>query len=500
MEMNNMKLIGGVGILAAATIVLSAVFGAQSASPTRHLPNTDHPNVVVFMVDDANVEDIQYMPEVQSRLVDQGVTFENNYSPLPMCCPARTTTLTGQYPHNTGIVDNVKPLGGFSQFDDSSTIGTWLNTDYRTGFIGKYLNQYGGTYVPPGWNLWKVPTTEYTYDYMNQHLNVDGTIRDFSGIYSTTLYGNHAKAFLNVSNPAPFFLFTSFVAPHAGSPHEADDPWMQTPNVEGKYRNTYTGPLTPTDNSFNEADIGDKRVSFQNQPLMSQDKIDQIGEALAQRRESLLSVDDQIAAVMDKINSVGEGANTYYIFVSDNGYFQGQHRIPAGKGQPYEADARVPLIIAGPGLPHGTIVTQLSGLQDLAPTILSMTNEWGSQNGAQLDGITLMPLATGGTSDRAMLLETAVTDDMSDLEASEAGATGTQTSITWQTRSIITNSGWKYTTYPQTNEVELYDLTVDPYEMNNLGRDPTWDTKQTELANELANLKNCDGVACRTAP
>lgn len=144
------------------------------------------------MLDDANVEDIDYMPEVQARLVDRGVTFGKNYSPNQLCCPARATALTGNYSHNTGVVDNVAPLGGVTAFDDSSTLATWLDPDYRTAFVGKYLNQYGqqaggNTYVPPGWDEWKVPPGRVTYHYLGQRLNSNGTMRDFSGIYSTTL-------------------------------------------------------------------------------------------------------------------------------------------------------------------------------------------------------------------------------------------------------------------------------------------------------------------------
>jgi N-acetylglucosamine-6-sulfatase len=135
--------------------------------------------------------------------------------------------------------------------------------------------------------------------------------------------------------------------------------------------------------------------------------------------------------------------------VSDNGYFQGQHRIPEAKQQPYEADARVPLIIAGPGLPHGVVVRQVSGLQDIAPTILAMTNEWGSQGSFSIDGKSLLPLANGGTSSRAQLLEIAVTaTQVSANEANQVGAYGSRTTIEWATRSIVTSRGWKLIRLP----------------------------------------------------
>jgi arylsulfatase A-like enzyme len=49
------------------------------------------------------------MPNVQRLIADKGTTFTRNYSPDPICCPARATVLTGQYPHNHGVLDNVWP-------------------------------------------------------------------------------------------------------------------------------------------------------------------------------------------------------------------------------------------------------------------------------------------------------------------------------------------------------------------------------------------------------
>jgi N-acetylglucosamine-6-sulfatase len=186
------------------------------------------------------------------------------------------------------------------------------------------------------------------------------------------------------------------------------------------------------------------------------------------------------------------------VFVSDNGYFQGQHRIPEAKQQPYEADARVPLIIAGPGLPHGVVVRQVSGLQDIAPTILAMTNEWGSQGSFSIDGKSLLPLANGGTSSRAQLLEIAVTaTQVSANEANQVGAYGSRTTIEWATRSIVTSNGWKLIRYLRTHEVELYHLATDPFENHNLGRDPDYDEIQAALAARLTTLKLCSGASCR---
>src|SRR5206468_1380341 len=77
--------------------------------------------------------------------------FENAFLNDPVCCPSRASILTGLYAHHTGIENNADR----SNFDDSSTIATWLHgAGYRTALFGKYHllhNGAGPTYIPPGW-------------------------------------------------------------------------------------------------------------------------------------------------------------------------------------------------------------------------------------------------------------------------------------------------------------------------------------------------------------
>jgi arylsulfatase A-like enzyme len=138
---------------------------ASHASLSGPAKSTHHPNVVVILVDDATTADVASMPNVQRLIASEGTTFTRNYSPDPICCPARATILTGRYPHNHRVLDNVAPLGGFTLFDDSSTVATWLDRDYRTGLFGKYMNDNAsqGSYVPPGWDTYKArPATTPT--------------------------------------------------------------------------------------------------------------------------------------------------------------------------------------------------------------------------------------------------------------------------------------------------------------------------------------------------
>jgi arylsulfatase A-like enzyme len=82
--------------------------------------------------------------------------------------------------------------------------------------------------------------------------------------------------------------------------------------------------------------------------------------------------------------------NTYFVFYTDNGTFFGQHRLEHGKLQPYEEDTGFPLIVRGPGIPHGERIGKLVGNHDIAPTLTSMG---GASIPAFVDGRSFLPIA-----------------------------------------------------------------------------------------------------------
>ncbi len=109
-----------------------------------------------------------------------------------------------------------------------------------------------------------------------------------------------------------------------------------------------------------------------------------------QRVRSMQAVDEMIATLVATLKETGQLDNTYIIFTSDNGYHLGQHRLLAGKGEPYEEDTIVPFIIRGPGIPAGQALQgYLAGNTDVAPTI------------AELAGVIPPPLWMAGLSSRS---------------------------------------------------------------------------------------------------
>ena len=119
---------------------------------------------------------------------------------------------------------------------------------------------------------------------------------------------------------------------------------------------------------------------------------------------SLYAVDDMVKRLVTTLHKTGDLKDTVIIFMSDNGFLLGEHRIPNGKQYPYEESIRIPFEIRGPGIPKNEVRKQPGANIDIAPTILDLA---GIPNAAPVDGRTLMPLIKDERyfPGRAMVLE-----------------------------------------------------------------------------------------------
>jgi arylsulfatase A-like enzyme len=497
---------------ACAAVALAAAAQPSSASHDEDIQAnragpSARPNVVLIVLDDANAADVDAMPSVQSLITSQGTSFTANYSPEPLCCPARATILTGEYPHNHRVLDNVAPLGGFTRFDDSSTLATWLDAGgYETGLFGKYLNDNGAQdgYVPPGWDRFVMPRRGDTYDYVGPDLWINGQLWQFGDAQGTRLYSQQARGFITgaVEAGRPFFAYVPLISNHNGRPwddYPGGSRQAPTPWVAAKYRDTSPRVL-PADPSVNEPDVSDKPAWVRDRPLLTPDELALIIERHAQRQEALRSADDAIAHIVAKLSAEGVLQNTYVIVASDNGFMEGQHRISHGKAVPYQPATQVPLIIRGPGFPEGETYDRVTGLQDIAPTILDVTHRHPT---TRVDGASLLELVNGSLrTNRPQLIEIPVTAKMSDT-AVQAGKRPTPAQaaalrpVSWRVRGIVTSSGWKYLRYPDSGEAELYDLGTDPFELQNLADDPDYRHRADAMAHRLRAWQSCRGAGCR---
>jgi N-acetylglucosamine-6-sulfatase len=464
------------GLAAVAALSGSAAGQSKSASAVR-------PNVVVLETDDQTVESMRMMPNVKTLLADQGVTFDNSFVSYSLCCPSRSTFLTGQYAHNHGVWGNTAPIGGYYKLDSTNTLPVWLQrAGYQTIHLGKYLNQYGtrnAREIPPGWGQWYGTPDPSTYRYLNYTINENGNLVSFgtaASDYKTDVESRLAVDLIahQAADPRPFFMWVAFLAPHSGAPRDADDPTgLATPSPAPRHKNRFANEPLPTPPSLNEADVSDKPAVIRNRPLLTPARLNAVRQSYQQRLESLLAVDEAVAQIVNELTRIGKLDSTYIIFTSDNGFFHGEHRVPAGKVLLYEPSIRVPLIIRGPGIPAGQHRSQFVANTDLAPTITQVT---GAQPGRVMDGRSLLPFAHDRLlqSGRDILLET-------------------------PTYAAVRSPNWLYAEYT-TGERELYNLARDRDELNSLHADPRYDKIKANLAARLARLRLCKGSACRRGP
>jgi N-acetylglucosamine-6-sulfatase len=464
------------GLASVAALSGSAAGQSKSASAVR-------PNVVVLETDDQTVESMRVMPNVKTLLADQGVTFDNSFVSYSLCCPSRSTFLTGQYAHNHGVWGNAAPIGGYYKLDSTNTLPVWLQrAGFQTIHLGKYLNQYGTRNpreIPPGWGQWYGTPDPSTYRYLNYTINENGNLVTFgtaASDYKTDVESRLAVDLIahQAADPRPFFMWVAFLAPHSGAPRDADDPTgLATPSPAPRHKNRFANEPLPTPPSLNEADVSDKPAVIRNRPLLTPARLNAVRESYQQRLESLLAVDEAVAQIVNELTRIGKLDSTYIIFTSDNGFFHGEHRVPAGKVLLYEPSIRVPLIIRGPGIPAGQHRSQFVANTDLAPTITQVT---GAQPGRVMDGRSLLPFAHDRLlqSGRDILLET-------------------------PTYAAVRSPNWLYAEYT-TGERELYNLARDRDELNSLHADPRYDKIKANLAARLARLRLCKGPACRRGP
>lgn len=480
------------------------------------------PNIVVVMADDMRFDEMRYAPALR-RLARRGVSFENSFSPFPLCCPARASFLTGQLSHNHDVYWHGAPHG-YADFDDSRTLATSLRgAGYRTGFVGKYLNRYGDSisrvsgepsyrYVPRGWTDWYAAIENPgipgihggTYHYFRTPFNVNGTVRNHSGTYQATLTGRYTRRLVSKYHRSrqPFFLYVNYLAPHSGSPVEPDDP-RGVRDRRGR-RDEFTTPARPDwvkgrfddvigraaglprGGGPSEADVSDKPayISKRLEPSRSQRRAAR--GLTRQRAESIFAMDRDIARTVRHLKRTGEWRDTVVVFTSDNGFYLGEHRMYQGKLHGHEPSLRVPLVVTGRGLRDGSSRFDPATTVDVAATVLDLG---GAAPPRRADGTSLVPVLREG--DRGW-------DHAVPIESS----TGTRTPSSWYgARDYRLSVGVRTSRYTylrlRTGAEELYDLASDPHQLESLDDDPAHAALRTSLRRVHAQVVDCRGGGCR---
>jgi arylsulfatase A-like enzyme len=308
---------------------------------------------------------------------------------------------------------------------------------------------------------------------------------DVTGAITERLVRSQAKS------KKPFFIWWTPAAPHRedvattlmGRPGADPRPAPRYAAISKRY-------VLPRPPSFNEADIADKASNMRDAAsLMSEAQIHQLELDYQGRAGSLRAVDDHVARLVTILRRTDQLDNTLILFVSDNGWLQGQHRITGDKFLPFEESLRVPFILRGPGVPAGrTIRGQVANI-DFAPTLVDVAN---ATAGRTMDGVSLMPTVRDPSKRPNRAIE---------VEALARLFEGNIPINAWdRPYQGVRTDRYTYVVWTETGEQELYDRQKDPYQLQNVVGDPAYAAIKGRLARKLAKLDRCKGSSCDVSP
>ncbi|HEX6115501.1 MAG TPA: sulfatase [Solirubrobacterales bacterium] len=504
---------------ALSTIALLAALAVPAAGPaSAAAKQAPRPNVVMILTDDQTLADYnaRSMPRTQKLLGGTGTTFSEAIVTTPLCCPSRASLITGQYGHNNGVLRN--------NYDDlrqkESTLPAWLaRAGYTTIHVGKFMNQYAqstgsDSEVAPGWKQWHSVVTPRYYHY---DLQVNGRTRkmgsdpdDYLGRVleetSVKMVERHAP------RRKPFFLELDEYAPHISV---GDDPSGRCENgavPDPADSGLFADEPLPMPPNFNEADVSDKPSFMQGLPPLDPGSIDDLATLHRCSLASLASVDRAIARIHKAVKRAGELDETAFVFLSDNGFYAGEHRIPVSKQNPYEEGIRVPMVWSAPrglvGRSPAAVDLPVANI-DVPATILDLAGAEPCASGHRrdcrtLDGRSLVPLLKGNESawpeDRALVVELDRGKSPVESDGRACDYTGVRTTsgILLEHRGAIDPAAGGACVPLQ--EFELYDLAADPFQLSSIhstvtGVAPT--PLEADLSARLAKLGDCKGIRGR---
>ena len=487
-------------LLALSLAVLAAAVALPSLRPDPAPAAFERPSVVVVMTDDQTYQDMAAMPQTRQLIGAAGARFTRSYVTTPLCCPSRATYLTGPVRRTTTASSTTRRRTAASRRSTRSTrCPVWLRSaGYRTSHIGKYLNGYGlrrKPDVPPGWSDWHGTVDKSTYQMYGYKMFENGVLQPLRQLRRR---GPRALPDRRAApegrrgdrghgrRTTPLFLSLMFVAPHGEVETPGQhDPALRPPGAAARRPLLQAARRRPPSGA--SATSATSRLHPPPAAARTPSTATRVRADFRSRRESLLAVDEAIADVVGTLARTGRLASTYVLFTSDNGFFQGEHRIVKGKYLAYDPSTHVPLLIRGPGIAPGTVSKELVANTDLAPTLLEAT---GAVADIPVDGRSILPFARDPRlrTRRAVLHEGLVPGDID-----RDGAPRTHRVPRYR---AIRTGRYLWVEW-QGGARELYDLARDPGQTHSRHRDRRYRRLRRSLHRELQRLRACAGDACR---
>ncbi|MBV10124.1 sulfatase-like hydrolase/transferase [Rubinisphaera sp.] len=443
---------------------------------------TSRPNILWYCTDQQRFDTIGALgnPYVQTPTIDKlvrtGVSFTRTYCQSPICTPSRSSFMTGLYPsrlHNT--------RNGNESFPGFPPVISKLISEsgYDCGMIGKFHLQSSGYRTEPrlddGFSYWRfshAPRDDWKEGHhyaewvrsLGEDLNQlrERPERVPPEYHQTTWASECALEFLkrHRDEATPWFLNISIYDPHP--------PFIPPKEYADRFDpNVMPGP------HFQESDLEQqKRLSS----LDFQDDIRTPEEHDARRKQAdyyamIAQIDDQFARILEYLDDTGQRENTVVIFTSDHGESLGDHGLMYKGCRFYEGLVRVPLIFDWAGHFQQDLQSDaLVELLDLTATLLELA---GLDQPEYMQGQSLIPILTG-ESDPNHHRDFVRSEYFDALDPHFTGGSGTF-------GTMYRTDRYKLCVYHDKDLGELYDLTVDPWEFNDL-----WNSKEHEpIKNQL---------------
>jgi N-acetylglucosamine-6-sulfatase len=426
--------------MALKKVFLLALLFCLAPGAAMYAQTSRKPNIVLILVDDLRWDALGATghPYVKTpnidRIAKEGMIFRNAFVTTPLCSPSRSSFLTGQYVHKTGVTGNGPNLERAMQLQTFPRL--LQQAGYTTGYFGKW--HMGNHDQPkPGFDRWVSFRGQGRY--IDVPLNVDGQAVDNKG-YTTDVLSDYAVEFIRRKHDKPFLTYLAHKAVHG----PFDDP----PGRETLYADQAVKRSPNAQDSLEGKSVLQRTID--NQPAVrpgggSGDKL------IRTQLRMLTVIDEGVGRILKALEETGQLDNTIIIFTSDNGYFWGEHGL-GDKRFAYEESIRIPLLARYPKLiKAGSERKQMALNIDIAPTLLELG---GAKIPVDAHGRSLAPLFK---ADSQKWRSSFLAEYFAEPQFPRCP--------TWQ---AVRTEQWKYIHYTELDGMdELYDLKNDPYELKN---------------------------------